>query len=448
MSSVDGAPLADLCRESDPTTVTAFVADLYAARGWTVDRRGEYELVVSDGDRERRVAVVHPDANPPSVLAARADTVVVPDDAPGAVDGADLVDAGALRQQLAYAVDRPVARRLLRSHFGWSPADPDAENAGGDRGADGTDGGSGTLPGAPGAGLPGPDGGGWPLLAVALLVVVAGGVVAVGEMASGTPALTTGSAGTDDSPPTLTPVSPSEETATPSDDEPSFEGTLPPPGDRESSREFSGLPPGVNQSGGIDPPRLASAHRSLLENTSYRLTITNRQFVDDQPAGVYSETVRVVNGTRYRTDVTRRGTLPGPTLAIAGIDTYANGSVKYERVNGSRAERESAVLYDRFGQTQERYLRGFLEVRESAIVDNHSETFYIVTEGNPVYVLENTTGSVVVTESGLVRRAQWTYDVVGNWGGYDGVSGSFEVRVSGVGSTTVREPDWVNRTAG
>jgi len=215
--------------------------------------------------------------------------------------------------------------------------------------------------------------------------------------------------------------------------------------------ELASLPPGVNQSGEIDRRRLTGAHESVLENESYSLSITYREAVDGRPTGVYTETIRVANSTRYSASVTRYGTLQSPVPSIAESDVYANGSVRFERGNGSVARRSVVLSYDRFLAEHTQFLAVFLAVQKSWLVDaetdNGTASVYLVTEGNPATLIRDTRGDVRVREDGLVTNARWSYRFSRQLTEYENLTASFEIQVSDVGSTTVQEPDWVNHTS-
>lgn len=439
MASIQEAPLAELCRGADPATVTAFVGDLYEARGWAVDRQGEGRLVVSDGDRETRLAVGRSVDGVAPDLMAWADAVVVADGTDTVERGVDVIGPADLHEQLAYAVDRPVARRLLRSHFGWSPPEPPVDQGADSQATSEEQGSSWPFTGQPRV-----------LLAAVLVLAVAGGVtVAVaGPIGGGEQPAETTEGGSDLSTPTPTDVATAADrssstptpTATPAEE-----------GGGQAGEEFVNLPPGVDQSGTIDNRELSRVQESLLANRSYRLSLTYQEFVGGEPTGLYTETLRVENATRYEGRVSRRGRLRTSPFSVVGGDVYADGSARYERVNESGVEEGVLLTYDRFVDDYALYLLWFLDVRDSSIVDQHSRdgttTTFLTTDENPEPTIRNTTGTLVVTQDGLIERARWTYDISGTPAGEDDVSVAFEMRLSDVGETTVSEPDWMNATA-
>ena len=448
MPSVADAPLADLCRTADQEMVTAFVADLQEARGWDVDRREDRRLILSTPEAERRVGVVHPADDPATDLLEWADAVVAPDASavPAHVD-VELIDATALSRQLAYAVDRSVARDLLGSHFGWTPPAPEGTDEGtGERTDDNTPGGPASVASRlfrPGVGRS------QVVLAAILVLAVAGGlaVIVAEELDGGSLDDTTAGAAAETPTPTATPT-PAPETETPTaEDVPS---EVPLSVDEQFRDGSQDLPPGVAGSGEIDRTALVDAHRSVLENCSYRLTLTYRESRDGRPTGVHTETIRVVNDTRYSASVTRHGELQAPVPAIAETDVYANGSVRFEHTNGSVTQ-EEAVSYDEFLAGQTRFLAVFLDVLESSIADyretNGTATAFVVTEGNRAGLIEETRGSFDVRESGLVTRARWSYGFSPQLTGYRNLTATFALRVTDVGSTSVDRPGWLNETA-
>ncbi len=440
MSSVADAPLADLCRGADPETVVDFAVALHEARGWAVERRDKGRFVASSDDGERRVGVVHPADGPPDPdLLAWADAVVAPVGTTVPEDSdVDVLDAAALGRQLAYAIDRSTARGLLRSHFGWSPPDPDVE-----------EGATGSTDAAAPAGL-----GATPLaavfgrsqvvLAAVLVLAVAGGLaVAVADQLGAEP-----TEGTEPAAEAGTPTPPSQGIAGVQPTEtPSTAPTATPVPAPAPDVADSDLPPGLNRSGDIDRAALVDAHGSILENTSYRLTLTYQERQDGRPTGVHTETIRVENETRYSVDVRRRGTLQAPVPAIADTDVYANGSARFERTDDG-VERSVIISYDRYLAGHTRFLAVFLDVRNASVADyrtsNGTSTTYVVTEGNSATLIRNTAGSFDVREDGLVTRASWSYGFSPQLTGYGNLSASYELRVTDVGETTVDRPAWVD----
>lgn len=445
MSSVTDAPLADLYREADPGTVTAFVADLHEARGWAVEDRGDRRLVVSVPEERRRVGVVHPDDPPSPDLVGWADTVVAPEASavPGNAD-VDVLDVAALHGQLAYALDRPVARELLRSHFGWRPPpEPDSDTPGSP--SDDAAGDSGILSGLASQGV----GRSQILLAAVLVVAVAGGVAVgvAGEL--GGERLDETAAGATAETPT-----PGPDTATPTRtaavETPTPEGIaseIPTPVDGRYEGGYPVLPPGIAQSGEIDRATLLEAHGSVLENTSYRLTLSYRESRDGRPTGVHTETIRVANATWYTASVRQRGTFQAPVPALAETDVYANGTARFVRTDEG-VDRGILVSYDRYLAGHTRFLSVFLDVTNSSIddyrEDNGTATAFVVTQGNQATLVEGTRGSFDVREDGLVPRARWSYGFASRLTGYGNLTATFRVRVSDIGSTTVDRPAWVD----
>lgn len=451
MPSVADAPLADLSRRADPETVTAFVADLQEARGWNVDRRGDRRLLLAASGAERRVGVVHPDDGPATDLVDWADTVVAPDGTAIAGDAdVEILDATALGRQLAYALDRSLARDLLRSHFGWRPPpEPAPDERTGTRTDDGTAGGPSLVASRlfrPGVGRPQ-----MLLAAVVVLVVAAGIAVVAAEQLGGGPLDGTGEGAAAETPMPVADVA--TPTPTPEAETPTSEGVaseVPLSVDEQYRDSFGDLPPGLAQSGAIDRATLVDAHGSVLENRSYRLTLAYREARNGRPTGVHTETIRVVNNTRYSASVTRHGTLQAPVPAIAETDVYADGSARFEHTNGS-VQQGVIISYDRFLAGHTRFLAVFMDVTESSIadyrVDNGTATAFVVTDGNRASLIEEARGSFDVREDGLVRRARWSYGFSPQLTGYTNLTATFALRVTDIGSTTVDRPGWLNETA-
>lgn len=120
---MEGDAVAAALRELDRDALTAFVADLWGARGWAVERRNGL-LWVRDGDEEHTLAPMR--AAPLSRTSAvpeAADTVVTPD--PDTFGGAGVRDVGPDRlvSMLRYGLPADAADRLCRAHFGASMDD-------------------------------------------------------------------------------------------------------------------------------------------------------------------------------------------------------------------------------------------------------------------------------------------------------------------------------------
>jgi len=204
------------------------------------------------------------------------------------------------------------------------------------------------------------------------------------------------------------------------------------------------LPPGVAPSGEMDERELAAATTAALENTSYRLTLTYREFGDGEATGVYSEVLRVEDGRTYRTDVRRVGDLVQTPPAIAETDRYANGTVSLRHADNETTVTTGALSpTDPFQDELAQYLRWYLSVDASRITDRtgtgDATTYRIATNGDPYTGVTNTTGSALVTRDGLVWSVRRSYDDPS----HRDLRAVVTIRISGIGSTTAPEPDWV-----
>lgn len=444
---VSQAQFVSLCATATSDAVRSFVAGLYEARGRTVEREGD-RLVVSTGTRARRVAV----------LAGSSWTGTVPDDADAAVVAADLddpatavTDAVALHRQLLYAVDRAEAAALLESHFDCQPESLESPTDSGGTGADdepqtasgreaetaGDRGGAGSSP-LSGSRL-------FAVVTIAAVVslLVAGVLIAVGGLAAG---------GAESSPEPAT--VPALETSTADD-----VGTAAPDERRtrvrtESSRgDGSGsqvpagsspaFPPGISVEGIADETDLVEAHRSVLEDNSYRLTITYREFVDGHATGVYTEQLRVANSSRYVVSTAQAGEFRTVPRSLADADEFANGSALLRR-DGDRVRVRplGPDASDPFLDDVARYLGWYLSVRNAAVEPPGSADgglYRITTRGDPYPGVENATGTAFVTDRGLIRNIRRSHERSSA-----NVRVVVRMRVTGVGETTVSRPPWVD----
>lgn len=462
------AALTDRLAAADRATLVAFVADLYAARGATVERldegNGAADLVVTEGDDERRVAV-------------RVDTAAPATDAEPPTD-VTVVTSDDLHEWLCYAISRDRAEELLATHFdsgfddlaaasdtgpddvaGARPDSPveepgiggsgdgDADDGSSDDGgAGGTDDGgsrsrvesavsstSGTTAAVvrrtdeSASTSPSGSGYGFDLAAVGLgvfaLVVVAATVASGPGVPLGSALLeTVGGDGGGGSAP-----------AANESQEPR----------RSIDVNSTQLPPGVSVSGELDERVLAETTTAKLHNRSYRVTLIYREFVDGEPRGVYSEVIRVESGREYRADVTRAGEFARAPPSIAETDRYANGTVS-RRYEDNETTVTSGALSptDPFQDELAQYLRWYLSVEDSYITDRtgtgDATTYRVNIDGDPYAGVVNTTGSALVTRDGLVWSVRRSYDDPY----HDGVWGVVTIRVTDVGSTTAPEPDW------
>lgn len=486
MPPVSGERLAALCGEADRDTVTAFVADLYEARGYEVDRSGEGVLRLQPGGR---VVVVRPTGDCP--VPAERDAVVTagsPDAAPTDSDEAtgsvDVVDAETLSEHLAYAVDRDVGRDLLVTHLGADPATEDTEGAGNAGEEDGsnresghdTDGKQPAPEGhdrnaAPGgwlaATVAGPDTsgkrhtgiGGWIasnrrlLAAVAVVVVAIGALGWVVLLPPGGGTLGTTSAdsaiGTPTPAPTgtATPMSGGDRNGEAIATARTSAAETPERSLTVASEELEDAqPPGVGEAGLTDLDRLLAAHQAHLSKDSHTTTVGYREFEDGQLTGAYVETIRVESRQRYSVSVSTTGTLETAPRVVVGVDVFSDGNQTWFRSPASHPLIQSRLTTDRIGDRTVRYLRWSLSVEESTlrdrIRDGDRSIYRITTDGDPYDGIRNASGTVYVTDEGLVTLGRWTYRTEG-----DGTRVEFAVRTDEVGTTTASRPLWADPTA-
>ena len=434
MRLVSRSRLAAVLQETDLCAVTDFIAALYVAQGYTVDRSGDGLLRLEPGNR---TVAVRPDGEP----APAADVVVVPNPPETrSGDGVDVVDAGELHEQLHYAVDRAVARELLSTRLDLETTLPSAD-AGSRASAD-------TSPEGRRSGVPGtlsrfP----WRRTRQSLVLAAAVGVAVLAVVAGGVPV---GDPATDESGPTTTgtPTAVSEvdsqgenATATRTPDERSTEQ----PTETAGGQSTATGPPGVDPEGLANIDRLITAHRSQISDTSYAMTIRYREFEAGQVTGVYVETIRVENKSRYSTSVTTTGSFETSPRVVVGADVFASNGTRRVQIDPTQpfvSGRSSPVRL--LGQTA-RYLRWSLSVESSTLQGRESSgnhtTYRITTDGDPYQGVRNASGTVYVTESGLITYGRWTYTTVGSETRVE-----FSVQTTDVGSTTVGRPGWVDET--
>ncbi len=388
-----------------------FVADLWAARGWTVERDGDLLRVRKGGD----TATLRPAVGWRARVAAPDDAVLVtPAVGVGAtVDGDDLV--GMVR----HAVDDRTARRLCRDHLGGEPDElrlPVRRRA---RRA------AGRLRGLPvrRAGV----------AAAAVLVVAAGLVVALGG-AGPFGAGTQGDDGAGTSPGT-------NGTAGANGAALAGAGATPTP---TAAPQVAGVP-GAGTDGITDPAALAAAHRDRLRELSYRETFTRTTTGEGlrriRRETVTSADVRYVNRTR----VTETGsTAAAVDRFYDGTDRYRarfeNGSFVYDRRPG--AGTPAARTAERLG----RHLAAANTSYEGVTRTDGDRFFRFVGDGAPEgSAARNYTVEALVDPAGFVGRLSVSYE-------RPAANGTRRVettlRYDEVGSATVSPPLWFEREFG
>lgn len=221
----------------------------------------------------------------------------------------------------------------------------------------------------------------------------------------------------------------------PFDTETDEERTLTPVAVPEVTAEPAPLPPGVTTAGVTDADALLDAHRAVLRNQSYTLTV--RLSVD----GVVSERLaRVESPTRYY----QREVLAG---SESNVSRFASDRTVY-----TRSVAPNATRYARFDTVRP---PGSQTVRESRLLLSvpTATVFETTVDGRPAFVvrgsypvhpaasaLRNVTLRAVVRPDGLVRSLNASYTRVD---GADRTAVSRSFRYTDLGETTVDRPDWV-----
>lgn len=435
MSSVTDAPLERLLREAGPEAAAAFVADLFEARGYAVDRVGDRRIVAeSDGDTTT-IAVHHPEGGP-IADGSEIDRVVAIDGSGWGGD-ADAMTVAALQRQLAYALDRQVASALLETHFDWAP--------GSDEGSSptqtDTDGAEGAKSG------PLHRSGQWRAVAVVVLVaLLAGSAVALTGADGGFGDATNGDtddvaatpASNGDAEPTAS--ADATATATPVQSAESDD----PAGDSSDPERYEDAPPGIIGPDRVNINDAAGAFLNELDGESYKLSVAYREYAAGYLVGAHLETLRVESTDRYVADVSRVGRTESRPLTVARVDQYADGSVRYLRHRNGSVSAESTTTYDPFMFNATQYLGWFLSSKNSSIASRESRgstTIYrVLTEGDLDPRFDDARGTLYITGDGLVQYARWEYRPAD----HPNLRVVFEMRVTEVGSTTVTPPDWVD----
>jgi hypothetical protein len=404
-----------------------FVGALWAARGAETSRAGDVVKARRDEQRltlrpvtgRRLPADVTPDDV--VVLARPASGVRGADAHPGRV-----VDANDLHAMLLYAVPRETADDLCRRFFDrpLRSAD-DVERR--------------------------PVAARVPEYSAPLVVGLLGVVLVVAGVFGG-PALYGGDPGVFGAPDSIGSGDAQVET-------PAADPTGTPPGTESAAVQSGRYPPGLGPEGVVDEDALADAHAKAVTGRSYRLTITHREFVDGRPTAYRRETVSVVSPSEYRTDIEGAGELRGADLVVSSVEAFADGERRYtRRVIADEFDPSYTVDAtdlrgirngeDRYGDRAERYVEWYLSVSESEIVDTverDGTRYYWVRLGRDPYPgVENSSGSALVDETGVVHEIRRQYDRPGG----DGVSAVVTLRYTDFGETTVRPPAWYEERVG
>lgn len=403
--------------------LAAFVADLWEAQGFETERDG-LTIVATRGEEPLTIRV--------------ADTVSQsePGDANlvittgGGVDGATSLDASDLGERLWYAVDRPVARDLCRRHLGENPSELSVPL------------GLRMQRWQPGQSVPALAG----VLVVAVLTVLAVGVLASPGWVLGTESADSQPGASDTPAATATPAG---ETAWSHESRLVDANTVDP----------ADLPPGVSSDGIDDIDALAAAHSRAIGNQSYTMSIDRYrpEIWAQEVIDVHRDLdIEVSNGT-YRLDAVERAndeSIPMGTLYHDGTNTYLAqegfSGVSYRSVPPPELQQRypppPPALTERIVRT--RLSTPTTNVR--GVLREGGDRLYLLTgSGQPEWeAVGDVRGynvSAMVTETGQVRDVSVTYTI------RDGdrmVEVRREIEYDHVGETTVDPPGWYREQFG
>ncbi|MFB6256308.1 MAG: hypothetical protein ABEH58_06210 [Haloplanus sp.] len=468
----------------DPAERAAFVAAVYAARGWGSERTDTVVFVRPPGgagDGRRLV--------PPGVEA--------PDDAAK-------LDPAELRESVRYAVTSDERTRLCRQFFDRPPdavglaatapeTRPTAGDAPGDdrSGSDASPVDDGVRPDAThrternDAGAApasetvtdddGAAAGGRRTLAASRPLLAAGVVLACAiavVLFVAPPGVIVGDSGPDGPTPALSTPNASDTpvaaTTTPADER----GTAPVPSNESVEDSASGrlavlersYPPGVGVDGVENASALTAAHAAALSGRSYRLSVVVREFAGGRPTAVAWERTLVAGPARYRSRVRVAGTFRRPPDAVAPTSTYADGTTRVVRVgsdtapdgrirfadspagNGSdtRGHRITgpAPDADSFASRTASLLRGTLAQTETNVTgsfeDDGTTHFWVAVKSvSPVANVDR--GTLLIDERGVVREVRYTRTAVAT--DATTVRQTVVIRIT-PGEVTVTPPPW------
>jgi hypothetical protein len=463
MPPLSRSELRQLCQTAEPGDLLGFVADLYAARGWTVvtTNAGDAVVTLERGESQQRLGIATETTSLSGV-----DTIVIIGTKvdPATVTADTILDIGDLWNLLLYSVDRERAATIFERWFDQELSDPvdtvDLAESHTDSQTDGLqdftpesepdtprDTTTRAITDAAGQSQPPTANGSGDTstpfrtrrhvgVVVGLLLVLGIVIVATGVGLSVADQAVNNDTTTDTG---VTPVPTTETLATATQETPES-GQLASTQPTQIPARATGFPPGVDRTGITDYRQLIDAHESELEGQSYRITLSYREIRNKRLTGARTQTVRVENGTTYHATSTEFGRLVSPSPSLVGGEVYANGSVEFERTStGVTRRRVQNPTSHRTALS--RYLGWYLSVNESQAVaastDRGMTTVRVSTDGDPYPGVTNATGTVIVTESGLVTHLYRTHSTPNS-----PVRVAITIRVSDVGTTTVSAPEW------
>lgn len=418
----DPATVERHLRGLDAGACAAFVADLWAARGFETRREGD--AVVATRRGESRVLYPVPGTrlgSPPSPDRP-VDVVVDPRGRRAACRLADahdarLLDAADLRETLWYGVDRGVAADLCERHLGAPPAalapPPELRVRGAIEGL-----GSGVGP----------------ALAAGAVLLVVGALVAPALTA---PAGSAGAGGDDGGDSNVGTVELGAATAS----RPAGPSTV----------------PGLSADGIDDLTALATAHRRAVEGESYVLWMDYRGPLDGRPETRVHRDVDVrVEGREYVAVTSVEGTNRTRGEAVYHDRSgwyaarYRGGNVTYDRVGAGDGGPYGVPNPDETGRTLVRRYLSTPETRIAGTDERRGTTLYrVVGRGNPSGFggegVGNYTVTALVAPDGFVvdLTATYTRPVDGRR-----IEVEREWTYAWIGRTTVTPPEWYVREFG
>jgi hypothetical protein len=395
---------AHLRRLSDDECA-AFVADLWAARGYETRREGTV-VTATRGTETLRIAVASVDDQ------QNADMLVSLDGSQPAPTGGRVVDAAGLAERLWYAVDRSVARELCERHLGAPPAAlrPPLRRRLAQR-----------LPTAPEVSVS----------ATAIVVLLAIAVVAL--TMAGAPQ---GDGSPGDETPTATAV-----------------------GSDQRGVVEQAFPPGVDGAGIRDLDALAAAHERMVSDRPVTIWVDQQRpdFANGWTIRTYDMDV-ASNGQQYRVDIAtgERGNRTDlGTLYHDGVVSYArivqDGNESYRELSPQQVEQ--SIVPTPSGVAV-RLVRRYLSTPTTEMVgtvERDGQTLYrVVGTGQPdgpaLRAVENYTVTADIAASGFVRNLTAEYTTVDGDRRY---RLGYEVTYGRIDATTVTPPEWyVERFAG
>lgn len=400
-------------RRLDSPALAAFVADLWSGRGFDTQRDGTVITAIR-GNETQTVSVggLH------SLPTGESVDIVV-DVSSASMDDITVLDETDLAEQLWYAVERPVARRLCEQHFGAPPGNLSPPFGVRVRRSLGRPHGVVTVG-----------------LVVALLAVVGLGVaVGFGEP----PASTNGTQTGDDT---------AESPATPSPVRTSVAG---------QPVINQPLPPGITPNGLADIEALGRAHADAVEGRSYTLsrTVVWTDIRDQEVVTVERDIDMTVEGAQYRIDtddmVAGNRTQVG-VLYHDGQNSYVAPNDRADTGYRQVGELEQTEL---FSPPPSTVTASLVETRLSTptsnltgTVERDGETLYRLTgRGEPEWPAvgggDEYNVTALATLSGFVQRVDSTFTVRS---GNRLIDVRQSVRYSAVGETNVTPPAWYDTT--